>query len=112
MTEPDDALRAALEAAGLSLQAIPEDQRAMFTSLTDEEVTRLIKLRAGKAEKIGGTGGTAPEPVPPDPAISDPAIPDPAIPDPAIPDPAISDPDAIASEPEGLDTHGGADRSR
>ena len=85
MTEPDDALRAALEAAGLSLQAIPEEQRAMFASLTDEEVTRLIKLRTARAEEIGGTGGTAPEPVPPD---STPLTP-----------------------PEGSDTHGEADRA-
>jgi hypothetical protein len=47
VTDSEDVLRAALEAAGLSLQAIPEEQRAMFTSLTEEEVTRLIRLRTG-----------------------------------------------------------------
>jgi hypothetical protein len=48
VTDSTDALRAALEAAGLSLSAIPEEQRAMFTSLTEEEVTRLITLRTGR----------------------------------------------------------------
>lgn len=48
MTGSEDALRAAFEAAGLSLQAIPEELRAMFRPLTEEEVTRLIKLRAGR----------------------------------------------------------------
>jgi hypothetical protein len=47
VTESEDVLRAALEAAGLSLQGIPAEQRAMFTSLTEEEVSRLIGLRAG-----------------------------------------------------------------
>lgn len=46
MTDPRNALLAALEAAGLPLQSLPEEQRAMFTSLTDEEVTRLIELCA------------------------------------------------------------------
>ena len=80
MTEAEEALRAALEAAGLSVQAIPEEQRAMFTPLTDEEVSRLIRLCAGKAEraggqaeKVGGTGGAAPEgSAPSDPASSEP----------------------------------------
>jgi hypothetical protein len=45
VTDSEAALRAALEAAGLSLQAIPEEQRM---SLTEEEVTRLIGLRAGR----------------------------------------------------------------
>ena len=65
MTESEDALRAALEAAGLSLQAIPEEQRAMFTSLSDDEVSRLITLCAGQAGAGGGTGGTGSDPVPP-----------------------------------------------
>ena len=49
VTDSADALRAALEAAGLSPQAMPEEQRAMFTSLTEEEVTRLIRMCAGRA---------------------------------------------------------------
>jgi len=65
MTESEDALRAALEAAGLSLQAIPEEQRAMFTSLSDDEVSRLITLRASQTGAGGGTGGTGSDPVPP-----------------------------------------------
>ena len=58
MTDSEDVLRAALEAAGLSLQAIPEEQRAMFTSLTEEEVTRLIRLRTGQpvGEPVAATG--------------------------------------------------------
>jgi hypothetical protein len=48
VTSSAEALRAALEAAGLSLQAMPEEQRAMFASLTEEEVTRLIGLRIGQ----------------------------------------------------------------
>jgi hypothetical protein len=58
---PEDVLRAALEAAGLSLQAIPEEQRAMFTSLTEEQVTRLITMRAGRwaAEATQRDGVTA-----------------------------------------------------
>ena len=71
MTESEDALRAALEAAGLSLQAIPEEQRAMFTSLSDDEVSRLITLCAGQTGAGGGTGGTGSDPVPP--GSSDPA---------------------------------------
>lgn len=97
MTEPDDALRAALEAAGLSVQAIPEEQRAMFASLTDEEVTRLITLRTGNAGGIGGTGGTAPEPVPPGSAPSR---------------LSPSEPEAGPAEPEGSDPRGEADRAR
>jgi len=54
VTDSEDALRAALEAAGLSLQAFPEEQRAMFTSLTEEEVTRLIGLRTGRAGAEAG----------------------------------------------------------
>jgi len=45
VTDSEAALRAALEAAGLSLQAISEEQRM---SLTEEEVTRLIGLRADR----------------------------------------------------------------
>lgn len=52
MTDPRNALLAALEAAGLPLQSLPEEQRAMFTSLTDEEVTRLIELCA--RQETGG----------------------------------------------------------
>jgi hypothetical protein len=37
-----------LEAAGLSLQAMSEEQRTMFSTLTEEEVTRLIGLRTGQ----------------------------------------------------------------
>jgi hypothetical protein len=48
VTDSEDVLRAALEAAGLPLEAIPEEQRGMFTSLTEEEVTRLITLCAGQ----------------------------------------------------------------
>ncbi len=46
MTGSEEALRAALEAAGLSLQEIPEEHRAMLLPLTEEEVTRLITLCA------------------------------------------------------------------
>jgi hypothetical protein len=61
----EEVLRAALEAAGLSLQAIPEEQRAMFTSLTEEEVTRLITMRAGRSaadasQPDGATADDAP----------------------------------------------------
>jgi hypothetical protein len=44
MADPQTALVAALEAAGLSLESIAEEQRAMFTPLTDEEVNQLIRL--------------------------------------------------------------------
>jgi hypothetical protein len=54
VTDSADALRAALEAAGLSPQAVPEEQRAMFNSLTEEEVTRLIRMCAGRsAAEVG-----------------------------------------------------------
>jgi hypothetical protein len=48
VTDSVDALHAALAAAGLSVEALPEDQRAMFSSLTEEDVTRLITLCAGR----------------------------------------------------------------
>jgi len=65
-----------LEAAGLSLQAMSEEQRAMFTSLTEEEVTRLIRLRTGQpaadAEEpaAGRTAGPSTDgPADPDPRV-------------------------------------------
>lgn len=63
MTDSEDALRAALEAAGLSVQGIPKEQRAMFTPLTEEEVSRLIKLCAGQpaTEQPGSTSPEATE---------------------------------------------------
>jgi hypothetical protein len=46
MTDPQQALLAALEAAGLPVKSITAEQLAMFAGLSDEEVTRLLELRA------------------------------------------------------------------
>ena len=51
MADPHDALIAALEAAGLPVQSLSQEERAMLTALTDEEVTRLIALRTRKADE-------------------------------------------------------------
>jgi hypothetical protein len=52
MADPHDALIAALEAAGLPVQSLSQQERAMLATLTDEEVTLLIALRTRKAEEV------------------------------------------------------------
>jgi hypothetical protein len=65
MTDPQRALLDALEAAGLSIQS-PEE-REMFTTLSDEQVTQMIELRA----RTDATDSPAAE-ADPTPASADP----------------------------------------
>ncbi len=76
MIDPEAALRDALAAAGLSLQAIPEEQRAMLSGLTEEEVTRLIMLRTSRPAgsgltDVGPAAGEREDATGPDTAVAD-----------------------------------------
>ena len=70
MTEPQDALLAALEAAGLPIQSITPEERAMFATLSDEEVPRLIELRK-RAATASPTDPTAGGATPTDPMVAE-----------------------------------------
>jgi hypothetical protein len=65
MTDPQRALLDALEAAGLSIES-PEE-REMFTTLSDEQVTQVIELRARTDSTDSPAAETDPAPPSADP---------------------------------------------
>ncbi|MFL6161579.1 MAG: aroma-sacti cluster domain-containing protein [Jatrophihabitantaceae bacterium] len=73
MTDPQQALVAAFEAAGLSIQSITAAERAMFATLSDEEVTRLIELRRRSTTAASPVDGSVGSSAPADSGVAEPA---------------------------------------